>query len=856
MLRNFRGPLLGGLLGLFAMTCGANGQLKPFVIDDVYRLQDLGTAFRFSPDGGLMAFMVRRPVKDEIEQHYIFSNDRSDIWLYDRATGTSRNITEGARDRASFWYPSWSPSGQKLAMVSTRNAQDGHAHVWIWDRATGELKQLGEQLAGIDNDAGASDAEHKLYWLSESQLAFPSIPATLASSEPRTNRQFIRTKTSQWQTSLQGQQPSAAIFDSGIPLSREQLWQGQGWASCNVSENRCERLLDSYFFSYAHEYMGSTTVPSPDGSLVATMAIAERPKPDPTRPLGRYTGNVYTIDFFDKNGQRTFKALQRMNNVSLPSLRWSPDGRRLAFIGSYDPLVNLADGKQCVDTDVMGIYVLDTATDTLETIATPALRPTARKIWSMFCRHQMSWIDNRRLLLAAEKLTPRTATSDAKAEEGWWVLDGKAAPRNLTAQLDFVPERLYPALDGRSWLFARNNNLWLLSASGAVKRITSHPETKVPPRIYWTDADVNRGGRVTRVVYDLQGEANNSIVRNAEAAAALYRLDLRRGESKTIPLPNDRSTYFSYSGVADEAVLIENDRTGTRVWASAAGAPSAKRVFETNLFLNDIAEGELRSFDYVSLRGEPLKAWLVLPVGYQPGRRYPMVTWVYQSAVQNSQPPRLASISMLNPLNLQPLASRGYAVLLPSMPGLTHDYKRLTTGVLPAIDKVVEMGIADPERLAVMGQSNGGFSTYGLITQTNRFKAAIAFAGMTDFSSIATEFEGNYLAPAAMELGLTYGRFDLLETRMEFGLPWNSLATHRNSPLSHVDFVQTPLLQLHGDHDGVPLAQAQQFFSAMERLGKRARLVEYIGDDHVLQSPANARHSWEQIFEWLGQFVR
>jgi dipeptidyl aminopeptidase/acylaminoacyl peptidase len=91
---------------------------------------------------------------------------------------------------------------------------------------------------------------------------------------------------------------------------------------------------------------------------------------------------------------------------------------------------------------------------------------------------------------------------------------------------------------------------------------------------------------------------------------------------------------------------------------------------------------------------------------------------------------------------------------------------------------------------------------------------------------------------------------------MEFGLPWNSLLAHRNSPISHVDFVQTPLLQLHADHDGVPLAQAQEFFTAMERLGKRARLVEYMGDDHVLQSPANARHSWHQIFDWLAEFLR
>src|SRR2546430_13392183 len=77
------------------------------------------------------------------------------------------------------------------------------------------------------------------------------------------------------------------------------------------------------------------------------------------------------------------------------------------------------------------------------------------------------------------------------------------------------------------------------------------------------------------------------------------------------------------------------------------------------------------------------------------------------------------------------LAAHGYAVLFPSMPrqprGVANDvYMELTKGVLPAIDKVIDIGIADPHRLGVLGQSYGGFSAYGLITQTKRFQAAVA----------------------------------------------------------------------------------------------------------------------------------
>ncbi len=323
----------------------------------------------------------------------------------------------------------------------------------------------------------------------------------------------------------------------------------------------------------------------------------------------------------------------------------------------------------------------------------------------------------------------------------------------------------------------------------------------------------------------------------AETAQIYYR-DLKQASSRRIVAPpGDDAKLKNYFASGGQALFAEQGRDGTRVWLSDADASASRVVFETNTFLKDLAEGEVRRFEYRSLENETLHGWLILPVGYQPGRRYPMLTWVYQSAVHGSRP-FVSHIASINPYNLQPLASKGYAVLFPAMPGATHEYHRLLNGVLPALDKAIEMGIADPDRLAVAGQSNGGYSTYGLISQTRRFKAAIAIAGMSELASLAMQFQGDYLGQEAIESSLTEGRFDFMESRMSFGLPWNSYKYERNSPISYVERVQTPLLQLHGDLDGATVQQAQYFFSAMQRLGKRARLVQYaMGDEHSWSRP-------------------
>ncbi len=84
--------------------------------------------------------------------------------------------------------------------------------------------------------------------------------------------------------------------------------------------------------------------------------------------------------------------------------------------------------------------------------------------------------------------------------------------------------------------------------------------------------------------------------------------------------------------------------------------------------------------------------------------------------------------------------------------------------------------------------------------------------------------------------------------------PWADPDRYRrNSPITYVERVRTPLLMIHGDADFVPIQQAEEFYVSLLRLGRRARFVRYWGEGHVFESPANVRSLWAQVFAWLDE---
>jgi dipeptidyl aminopeptidase/acylaminoacyl peptidase len=308
---------------------------------------------------------------------------------------------------------------------------------------------------------------------------------------------------------------------------------------------------------------------------------------------------------------------------------------------------------------------------------------------------------------------------------------------------------------------------------------------------------------------------------------------------------------------AAEAKLekLETSETGRLFTKDDAG--HERTLFpDLNPQLAEIEEPRWMSFDYLSLDGTKQYAKLLLPHDYVAGTRYPTVVFVYGGRTQ-SEDGSPADRNESDFLNLLLLAGHGYAVLFPSMPLRGIDpMPHLNDGVDPAVDRAVGLGITDPNRLAVMGHSYGGYSVYGMITQTRRYLAGIGLMGVSDLVSGYAEFDPRYRysdpnwASIVGPLGES--------SQLGIGVPpWVEPKRYiRNSPIFSSNKIETPLLIVSGDLDGIPGMQDEQMFTVLNRQGKRVEFVRYLGEQHGLESPPNILDMWQRVFAWLDTYVK
>ena len=252
--------------------------------------------------------------------------------------------------------------------------------------------------------------------------------------------------------------------------------------------------------------------------------------------------------------------------------------------------------------------------------------------------------------------------------------------------------------------------------------------------------------------------------------------------------------------------------------------------------------GTKEKVSYTLDDGTVVEAFVTRPVGFREGQRYPTILKIHGGPV--------AQFTWGYDFATQYFAANGYLVVEPNPRGSTgrgQDFVRAiyrTWGiteypdVIGAMDHVIELGYADPERLFVTGYSYGGYMTNVVITRTDRFRAAASGAG---HSLIAANFGHDI-----------YQKW----YNWELGLPFeNREAYDRLSPLIDAGNVSTPTIFLGGREDwNVPILNAELFYQTLRTRGVDTQLVVYPDTHHGQWAARYSKDYLERIVDWFGRY--
>jgi dipeptidyl aminopeptidase/acylaminoacyl peptidase len=842
--------ILGGPPNLARAQAAGGRAMLP---EDLLTLQSIKETV-FSPDGKWVALVVDRPKKpgEAYERGYLGGLERSDIWLAATDGKKLVNVTRGEAIHAGYWNPVWSPDSRRLAMVSTRGSNNVRAYVY--DLNTQRLRVCSEDGVdlGLRIETGDSNT-WTVAWLGANQLLLGLLPPGTRPLAMDESERTLRIAARAMADVKRGRGVTASILDTE-GAERPAPPKNVSLTLFDVVTNRTRTLTQ---LPLIETRLSQRVVSiSPDHRYAAVLATDYPQTVSRDRPPT--TEDIALLRLGVANLLKTNDALTWVQNVRPASftlaivptvIRWAPSGTTFAFIGT-----SVKDEAPALFTVRAG----EKKPEALAALRDDALAGTTE----LLTAEDIQWSSSGELLVYGYAGARTTVKAEASlkdvrgfardnnqetARRDWWIISSPGAYHNLTRDMPQSPRMLYRLRDSNLMFAASAGRIWSIDTSSrTIKALNVLQTPSTSATILWPSSG------------DAYRSANHLIVTQPTANGAEVFLFDPSGRAPvklgTIP----QGARFSDYSASRQQFAYETDITELRV---AGNQREPVTLISLNRQLDAITKPQYRTIQYQTAEGKQLSGALLLPYGYIAGRRYPMIVSVYGGSVAPAghwaNPYRTRGRYYPDPLIF---SGHGYAVLIPTMPlppmGVQSDpMLELDKSVKPAIDKVVEMGLADPERVGVVGHSYGGYSVYGLVTQTDKFKAAVALAGYTDLVGLYGRLDPRHrFSDVPNPL---WGPFTVEGGQPRMGVPpWKDLERYqRNSPYVNADKVTTPLLMIHGELDSIPLSEAEQFFVALNRLGKRARLVRYLGEGHSYESPGNVLDMYQQVLSWFDEFL-
>lgn len=552
----------------------------------------------------------------------------------------------------------------------------------------------------------------------------------------------------------------------------------------------------------------------------------------------RQLGRIYESSFF--LGYRVDK-----------NFFWSPDGKHIAYVSALPALAEEGNKKEVrvidrllykskggrgrsffADDDLTHVWVI------------PASGGEAQLVTAgEYNEHSISWsADSREIVF----ISNRSGDPDNNQLYDLWRLDIKTKQvSRLTENFGTIVQTACSP-DGGDIAFvattqkvtssdspSEDTHLFILSGSDAAPRCLTRSVDRKIENISW-----HPGGEF---VYFMAG---------SEGRTLLYRVSIVTETVEVVIDGNFHILEYSLSAGTGDIAFARTDITHPS--EAFLFQPHENRVLQITDFNKVVLDrcliADAETVWFESFDGTSVQGWLMRPVSFDPARAYPLIL------VMHGGPHNMFGYEFEERMQL--LCSAGYAVLFVNPRGSTGygqifssgcvlnwgggDYEDLMAGVDHVIEKYPWI---DPERLGVTGQSYGGYMTNWIITQTNRFKAAVSDGGLSNLIS----FAGTSLYHSLMESEFNGSAYD------NFPLLWQW------SPLRMVGNVTTPTLFLHGAIDNeVPVSQAEEMYVALKKAGVTTSLVLYMNEGHGWRpdlTPENRCDLNRRIVSWFDRFV-
>jgi dipeptidyl aminopeptidase/acylaminoacyl peptidase len=405
--------------------------------------------------------------------------------------------------------------------------------------------------------------------------------------------------------------------------------------------------------------------------------------------------------------------------------------------------------------------------------------------------------------------------------------------------------------------------LWVLDVGDFVKDLEGRGNLSVPCPLTQADArnliksldrplgpgsasDIHYGGGES---FQWESATGLLFLAGDRGATTLYRVSAVQGCPKAQPAEvwgEELRNLVMFDQAAGHFVFqLGAPDAPEELYSFDEASGSLTRLTNSNPWLGRVALGRMEKFTYKGADGWDIDGWLTYPVDYEPGKQYPVVLTIHGGPA-GAYGPNFTYQSQI-------FAGRGFAVLGTNPRGsstYTQEFTHACVGdwggkdyqdIMAGVDEVIERGIADPARLFVTGWSYGGFMTSWVVTQTDRFKAAIAGAVITD----------RYSMWGTQDITL-FGEYHF------GGTPWdNRDALLERSAIAYVKNVKTPVMILHGELDiRCPTSQGEEFYMALKRLGKTAIFVRYPGEYHGFTRLSHRLDRYERMVAWFDYYAR